>query len=316
VYLRQDEVADATKRYGGIVDDEDHDARIYEVKPSTELSQEALVVLAYYLNQGFGDEVFNSLRDRAVRADEEELKDLRRRRTYRPAGMDLTESSDKEMRLMSGASERYEKGAEVYMSYGRNSNRQLLSVYGFSLKANHFNFLVFKTEFKNLLENERLAAKISIPDFQPDLCVRFKLKEKVLCMGLVRTLRKLWWNKNFPINAFFSPSLMELEVKVLEKGLRLLQDLQNSFPSTLEEDLGLLSADLPIRKYFAVLYRSQLKQILKNQITYFSYLREICSLLFEGSSFSEAKANVLSAAENADQVEKALNAYFVEIETN
>lgn len=316
VYLDQGAVADSTKRYGGVVDEEDHDARIYEVKPSTELSHEALVVLAYYLNQGFTDEVFNSLRDRAVKIDDDELEDLKKRRTYRPPGMDLTEKSDREMRLMSGATERYEKGAEVYMSYGRNSNRQLLSVYGFSLRNNHFNFLEFKVEFKKLLENERLAYKISIPDFGPDLCIKFKLKEKVICMSLVRTLRKLWWNKHFTIASFFKPKLMELELKILEKGQKLLIDFQNSFQTTLEEDLVMLSGELPIRKYFAVLYRSQLKEILKNQISYFAVLRDVCGSVFDGSSLSEAKEKIFAGLENADKVQRALNDYFEEIQSN
>jgi hypothetical protein len=313
IYLNKGEVADSTKRYGGIVDEEDHDARIYEVTQSTELSQEALVVLSYYLNGGFTDEVFNMLRDRAVKIDEDELADLKRRRTYRPPGIDLTESPEKEMRLMAGATERYEKGAEVYMSYGRNSNRQLLSVYGFSLKQNHFNFFILKTAFKDLLENPEYAKRVAISDFEPELKIRFKLKEKVLCTSLLRTLRKLWWNKSYPNDSFFKPSLPELEAKIIQKAITLLNEAQSSLQTTLEEDLELLRTELPIRKYFAVLYRSQLKQILRNQVNFFKVLQDIADEIASELSPLEAREKVLATLENRDFVQRALNDYFDEI---
>ena len=316
IYLSQGEVADSTQRYGGVVDDEDQDARIIEVKLGNEVGHETLVALAFYLNQGFTDQLLDSLRKQAAKIDDEERKDLKKRRKYKPPGLDLTERSDKEMRIVSGATERYEKGAEVYMSYGRNSNRQLLSVYGFCLRINQFNFLEFKVEFKKLVENERLAWKKPIPDFGPNQCIKFKLKEKVICMNLIRTLRKLWWKKNLTIESFFKPKLMELELKILEKGLRLLLDFQNSYQTNLEEDLALLSGELPIRKYFAVLYRSQMKEILKNQITYFTILRGVCGSVFDGSSVAEAKEKIFEGLENGDKVRRALNDYLEEIQGN
>lgn len=316
IYLNPEEKADSTKRYGGIVDDEDHDARIYEVDSSTELTNEALVVLTYYVNQGFGDEIFNSLRDRALQHDAEELKDLKKRRTYRPADMDLSESSGKEMRLMAGATERYEKGAEVYMSYGRNSNRQLLSVYGFSLRNNHFNFAILKVKFKELLANEDLANKVHIPDFSPDIFIKFKLKEKVISMVLVRTLRKLWWEKNFATDSFFNPSNLELENKALVKAIVLLNQFLNSFSSTLEEDLELLRGELPLRKYFAVLYRSQLKEIIKNQIEYFGYARSIVEEKLSGVSLTEAQDRVFSSVENNEKYQFALKEYLGSFDSN
>ena len=241
IYLRPGEVADSTKRYAGIVNDDDHDARLYEVNPSVELTNEVICVFNFLLNDFYEEELFNQIKVRAVEEDRQAVTLAKLRRVYRPDGMDLTESSEKEMRTCTGPNETYEKGSEVYMSYGRNSNRQLLSVYGFSLKVNHFNFAVIKTQVKYLLRTVEDGAKIQIKEFSADHYIKYKLKEKVICRDLVSALRKLWWRKGAPVDAVFRPVLLELEVEILTHGIKLLNDALNAYPTSYEEDLKLIN---------------------------------------------------------------------------
>ena len=251
-YLPPQGVADCTKRYAGVVNDEDHDGWIYEVNPTIELSNDALAILAYLLNEGLPEDVIISLKARCSVLDEKEAEEEAKRKVYRPADIDLTETDEKEMRIVAGPHEFYEKGAEVYMSYGRYSNRQLLSVYGFSLRSNHFNFAVLKTQVKFLVEDLEASERLRIEDFSPDHFVKFKLKEKVICKELIKTLRKLWWKAGSPTEAFFEPKLVELEVSILRHAVGLLNQSLNSYPTSYQEDLGLLQGDLALRKYFAV----------------------------------------------------------------
>ncbi|OMJ89136.1 hypothetical protein SteCoe_8764 [Stentor coeruleus] len=268
IYLGLGETADATQRYSGIVDDEDHDARIYQKNPSIELGNEGLAVINYLLNDASDERSFNKIKEKSAELDNEELKAYKKRRAYRPPGMDLTESSSKEIRQVTGPNETYEKGSEVYMSYGRNSNRQLLSVYGFSLKTNHFNFAILKTSVKSLLENPDLASKLEVQDFSAEVLVHFKLKEKVLAVNFLKVIRKLWWKNGQPIEAFFKPLILDNELRILTRAQELLLNYLNSFQTTYEEDVEMLKENLPLRKMFAVIYRSQVKEIIKNQIEY------------------------------------------------
>lgn len=303
-YLRPGDVADCTKRYAGIVNDDDHDAWIYEIHPTIEMSNEIMCIFNFLLNDFYEEELFNLIKVKAMKEDKEHLAEVKLRRIYRPDGIDLTESSEKEMRTVVGPNETYQKGSEVYMSYGRNSNRQLLSVYGFSLRDNHFNFAVIKNQVKNLLRTPEEGAKLQVKDFSPDHYVKYKLKSKVMSLEFLNVLRKLWWKKEMPTEAMFTPTLLELENEILGKALMLLTDCLNSFATTYEEDLKLLSGDLALRRYFAVLYRSQLKEILMNQIEYFTVARAIVTMAQGGSIVSAVESEV-----NSDKVRFALKGY-------
>ena len=162
------------------------------MNPTIELSNESLTICSFLINDNIDHDTLEQLKTRAIELDEKEIAEEKLRRVYRPPDIDLTESSDKEMRIVAGPNEHYAKGSEVYMSYGRNSNRQLLSVYGFSLRQNRFNFAIFFIQLKNLMPSIEISDKLRIRDFTPDHFVKFKLKEKVLCSSLVKMVRKLW----------------------------------------------------------------------------------------------------------------------------
>lgn len=309
IYLNPGERADASERYSGIVDDEDHDTGMYEKNPTIELGNEGLGVANFLVNGANDESVFEKIKEKCVVLDNDELEAYKKRRTYRPPNMDLTESSSKEIRQVTGPNETYEKGAEVYMSYGRNSNRQLLSVYGFSLKSNRFNYAAIKTSVKSMLENPELANQMEMEEFSADILVQFKLKEKVLCNSLVATLRKLWFKYGQPIEAFFKPVVLDAEVKILAHAQGILIANLNNFPTTYEEDLELLAGPLPLRKMFAVIYRSQVKEIIRNQI---EFLNAALRLVTEYSLTKDLKNSIRAAVNNDEKIEQALKDYIAD----
>lgn len=313
IYLSPNETPDCTQRYSGIVNDEDHDVYLYEVNPSVELSNEALTICAYLLNNGLDHDTFIKLKNKAGQLDKSEAAQERLKKVYRAPDMDLTESSEKEMRIVAGPNEHYEKGSEVYMTYGRNSNRQLLSVYGFSLKTNHFNFAIFKTQVKNLLPSIDLEEKLRVKDFTPDLYIKFKLKQKVLCLSFIDMIRKMWWKSGHPIQAFFEAKLLELELSVMTHAIKLLTEYLNTFNTSYDEDLKILETEIPLRKYFAVLYRSQVKEIISNQIEYCNAARNIISNGLSGENINESIEKELNSVQDREKVLLGLSGYIEQI---
>lgn len=307
-YLPPGEVADSSKRYSGIVNDEDHDGMIYEAIPTIEIPNESLAYLSFILNDGIDDNVYGEIKEKCAKIDVEEAEQEEINKVYRPPDIDLTESPEKEMRIVTGPDETYAKGSEVYMSYGRYSNRQLLSVYGFSLKVNKFNFAIVKFPVTSLVSTAELGEKMRLEEFSPDQSVCFKLKERVICLKLLKVLRKLWWRNGHPTSSFFSPKLPELESQILTHSIKLLTENLDYFPTTYEEDTNLLQTSLPLRKYFAVTHRSQLKKIIKNQISYLQAAHKVVSEILSGLPISSAKSENIPD----ENLGLALRGYFEE----
>ncbi|OMJ75653.1 hypothetical protein SteCoe_25179 [Stentor coeruleus] len=312
IYLGSEDIADSSKRYSGIINDEDHDGWIYEENPAIDLGNYSLSLLSYAFNDGKGSEIFEEIKAKAQELDVLEQAEEEKKSVYRPPDIDLTEKPEKEMRIVAGPNEKYEKGAEVYMSYGRYSNRQLLSVYGFSLKVNKYNFAIVKVPI-NTLVTEDMASKIYFEDLKANDFVKFKLKEKIICMGMISMIRKLWWKLGNSIKGFFKAENLELEVEVLKRSLDVLKGYLAGFPTSFEEDGELLKRDLPLRIHFAVLYRYQVKEIIRNQIEYISYAYRILENLNSKDEIASNVDNVLGLCEEKSRIEAALKPYLDEL---
>lgn len=91
------------------------------------------------------------------------------------------------MYIKAGLSEHYDKGSEVYMRYGRYSNRQLLTVYGFALKDNRYNFANLKIRLEDMATHENLKDYIVENGF--DDLLSFKLYKSTFPGDLLSTIR-------------------------------------------------------------------------------------------------------------------------------
>lgn len=69
---------------------------------------------------------------------------------------------------------------------------------------------------------------------------------------MFRVVRVLNWTNNFPVNACFSPASIDLEMKVIEIILGVVNEQIDEFPTRLEEDLKIVENQLTLRHYFAV----------------------------------------------------------------
>ena len=272
IYQHDRERPDASSRYSGIVDQLDHDEDLLVREPVIENKTEILFQLNQQLNELTKDmEKVLAIKGLCSQVDKKEEAAAKEHKKYRPPDMDLTESDEKDASICAGPDEHYLPGSEVYMSYGRYSNRQLLSNYGFSLKVNHFNYARVKILLQELTVEPRIRDFLNAVQ----AFVSFKLKKDWIAEEFLRSIRGLHWNFMLNVESFLYPGNHDLEKKVLETGIFILNEYLKKFRTSYEEDLKLMSGDLELRKYFAVLYRSQVKEIILNQIKYMKIANEI-----------------------------------------
>lgn len=286
IYQFSHEQPDSSSRYSGVVDEIDHDDDLL----TNDSILDSGVNVLFNINEQFNKvpkekSKFIKVKSLSEEFDTHEKKLAEERESFRPADMDLTENEAKEASICTGSNEHYMPGSEVYMSYGRYSNRQLLTSYGFALKSNCYNYARIKVLLQELTQDPNLTEFLSKLSF----FIVFKLKENTLCEDLLRRVRCLHWNFNLSEENFLKPGDLSLESAVLETSISLLLKYLSRYPTTYEEDESILSSPIPeLRKYFAVQYRSQVKKIILNQIKYLKIALEILNRLKTSNSLSSS----------------------------
>lgn len=290
IYQLESDRPDASSRYSGIVDQIDHDDDLITHDSILNLKTELILNINQEINKSSQDtDKVSSIRSKCKEVDSKEEAETLEHKKYRPPDMDLTESEDKCASIVAGPNEHYKPGSEVYMSYGRYSNRQLLSTYGFALKENHFNYARIKILLKDLATTPEQVEFFSSIEAN---CV-LKLKKYTFSTELIRGLRGVNWKNDYPTEAFLKARIPELETLALSVALRILKSTLEKFPTTLEEDNFKISEPgLPLRVYFAVLYRKQVKEIIAAHIKYVEVAQKIVERIGSGISVEEAVSKV------------------------
>jgi hypothetical protein len=285
IYQMPGEIPDASNRYSGVQDLQDRDDDLVTNDKILETSMKAILdIVKQFKKIDEKDEKFKNLMKMAGSFDERENLKKNEFEIVKPDDLDLEEHEDKIISICTGPDEHYLPGSEVYMSYGRYSNRQLLSSYGFCLSDNKYNYYRLKLNLKDLILDPVL--KDSIPSDSPYLV--FKLKSESFCEDLLSKLRSLNWSPNHSCSNFFSTEDMNLETEILHHSIHLLQKELSSFSTTYEEDQEILSNPIPLRQYFAVQYRSLNKQVLSRNL---SFLQSVLSVLPDRSQLLSLSAS-------------------------
>jgi hypothetical protein len=248
-YYGTDEAsAQCAKRYVNFYVGQDNDDDLTFKKPVSNLSWKkvAEVVLQRNVER---DSPFFKLVKEGEACDSEESKHLSS--DYgKPDPEVLRESNDKSLTILTG-NEFYENGSQLFMSYGRYSNRMLLSTYGFALENNFYDYARVVVSFDLLCPEENSWI---IRDLDSRNLYLFKIKQDVICKDFLKLTRALNWNQSFSIDACFSPADVNLEITAISTVLKVLNERLASFPTSLETDQELLRQNHPIRSHFAVLF--------------------------------------------------------------
>lgn len=160
------------------------------------------------------------------------------------------------------------KGEQVCIQYGRYSNRQLLFQYGFAMKDNKYDYFIVRILVNEVYEGKGVEPPVSEdPEY-----FEFKLKSDKLSSELLSFLRYIIWDYNSdPVMSFFEVGNLQLDQKVYERYISLLENELKNMGTSEEEDLELLSKETHYRLFFAVIYKQILyrlprKKILKSHI--------------------------------------------------
>jgi hypothetical protein len=175
--------------------------------------------------------------------------------------------------------ERYEPGAQVFISYGKYSNRQLLTNYGFALVNNPYNYARIKVKLKDFL-NEQQKNSLS-GGFKPESDVLFKVKKHEMCVEMLKVIRCFLWTPEISPNAFLKPADLKLEVLAVRRFKEMLEEVYQAFPTTLEDDRELLK-EATGKRYLAILYRAGVKEIYLQQVKYCNIALELLDMIAGG----------------------------------
>jgi len=178
----------------------------------------------------------------------------------------------------------YQKGEQVFVSYGPKSNGELLKTYGFVLEDNAADFLTLHFELKltNLVESivepvlrkqDPQYAEVAIAkNRRPDRLLR-TYRLSLLEFKELEHLSEAMEGK---------PISLSNELKSYRGIISGLQSLLQTYPTTEAEDAELLKdATLSVNKRNAVVLRKAEKEIIQNNILVMAKLWE--NILLEGA---------------------------------
>jgi hypothetical protein len=262
-YQLPEEIPDASGRYSGKKDNNDHDDDLLTQNPTTKPTWSHLsnFLKRFDISEEPNPKLLKIFSESSEK-DIKEKNDSNEHSSFRPANMDLTESNEKIACICTGPEETYRKGDQVFMTYGRYSNRQLLVSYGFGLKENKYNYASLFINVKEFLKSIDYPADL----IQKDLEVHFKLKKGNLCEKLLSFLRILLWKPDLKVDSCFEPQEISFEIQVLAHAKTLVNKTLADFPTSAGNDRKLLETIENMRRYFVVLYRLQVKEILEDQV--------------------------------------------------
>lgn len=144
------------------------------------------------------------------------------------------------------------KGDQVCIQYGRYSNRQLLFQYGFAMKDNKYDYCIVRMLVSEVYENKGVEPPVS----EEHEYFEFKLKFDKINSELLSFLRYIIWDYNSdPVQSFFEEGNLQLDLKVYERCISLLESDLNNMATSEEEDLELLTKEIHYRLLFAVIYK-------------------------------------------------------------
>ena len=228
--------------------------------------------------------------------------------------MDFKETEENTFRIMTGPGETYEKGAEVYLCYGADSNRHLLIYYGFSLSRNKYNYEYLTPSLSDLTSDPRVLE--SGGDIGLDQKWPMKVREREICMDLIRTFRALLWLPEVhTLEACFKPVNFILELETFEAARKLLHTTLANYPTTMEQD-SQRSEQQSLRKVFAREYRRQRKLALHMQVRLLDLLTGLIEGVQAGSALESEVAKLNGTYENLGvQYSDMLRPYIEDLES-
>ena len=256
-----------------VLSEDDGDSLPYDSASVWPVSYRILARLVA-MTEGLAEDTAQQLLSTATLYDDERYARLQAV-SWKP--VEFEDTHDFVFRILTGPTETYSAGAELYLCYGAESNRHLLLHYGFSLPVDCYNYeYIFVAASELMTEQQKACADAN--DLGEVWC--FKVREREICMQMVRTVRALLWRKTVHSpEAAFLPRDWALEQRTLEICVEILRSSLELYPTTVSQDEALLGSAASPRLLFALRYRTQRKRALHTQISLLTTLLSALPLL-------------------------------------
>ena len=185
------------------------------------------------------------------------------------------------------------------------SNRDMLKRYGFCIPYNKYNYLYIKlrlepndSDFAYRKYVLRKFFSIEDPETKAmDISSRhFRVYFQKLNLKVLKFIKILTFNVHEDdISCIVETRSLSLEYISLQKLKKVYEEFLESFPTSLKEDNRILKEDaakLTGNKFFALVYRSEMKRILINQINLIKIVLHILERLMKGLTLDFAVTRV------------------------
>jgi SET domain len=166
---------EGARRYERFRDGDDYDSELITEKPVYRPTCQRLLELKN-LNID-AQKSFSKLLKEAEDIDNSDKLYLEQKKIWTPQV--IQESEDKNLMIITG-NEIYESGSEVYLTYGRDSNRTLLATYGFALQNNCYDYASLRIPLHKLCTKDK-AHQVEAKD--KSRIYEFKFKSNFCCKG-------------------------------------------------------------------------------------------------------------------------------------
>jgi len=206
------------------------------------------------------------------------------------------------------------------------SNRDALKRYGFCLTSNKYNNMYIKLRLEQNDEEFKYRQyiiqkffsvdkqdkrekdsfnKIKVEEQSMDVQSRhFKIFYQKLNTKVLKFIKILTFNvKEDDLACIVESRSISLEYLSFQKLRTVYEEFLAQFPTSLEEDMHLIRherSSLSIRKYFAVVYRSEQKRILINQIKLVKITMHILERLMKGMTLDFAVTRIFELESKQD----------------
>ncbi|CAK77093.1 unnamed protein product (macronuclear) [Paramecium tetraurelia] len=206
---------------------------------------------------------------------------------------DWLEENDQEAYFCITTTEPIKQYEQVTVSYGRRTNRFLLSWYGFTLPENKYSSFNFRLWLNTEISKEKMQSqkqifdtitinklisskewdtgKIKFNGYEipvSSITKEFRIKKKKLNMDLIMYLRLyLMLYKVQEKDVYITiPVSVDYEVFVMQFCIQLLQHYLNSYSQELAQDIKELDTQISFSRRFALHINRERKEILINQV--------------------------------------------------
>ena len=208
----------------------------------------------------------------------------------------------------------FPKGSQVFLCYGRMSNREILKRYGFCLPYNKYNYIFIKLRLEQQ-DQEFMRRKFIIKKFfsvDPDSdkldvsSKHFRIYFQKLNTKILKFIKILLFNiHEDDISCIVETRSLSLEYISLQRLKEVYESFLKTFPTSLTEDNRIMREEthkLNSRKFFGMVYRMEFKKVLLNQINLVKLVLHILERLMKGMTLDFAVTRVFELEQKKEVV--------------